>query len=337
METLQLPPQWSTFARQTDWVFYFIYYLSVAFFVAICAAMVYFVWKYRRKPGVMSEPSGHNNLLEIGWTVSPLVLLVFLFHVGYRGYVDLTMPPADAMEIRVRARKWAWDFEYANGGHATVLHVPVHRPVKLILSSEDVIHSLYIPAFRVKRDAVPGYYSTMWFEATQTGETDFFCTEYCGAAVGTSEYREGDPNVGREGDRRHTGHFSMIGRVKIETRAEFSTFLESILRPPTDPATGREVSPEVWGSLIYRSSQCNTCHSIDGSAMTGPSWRGLFGRSREFVDGTNRVADANYLRESILQPNAHVVRGFNGVMPSFAGTLRDQQIDALIAYIRTLR
>jgi cytochrome c oxidase subunit 2 len=337
METLQLPPQWSTFARQTDWVFYFIYWLSVVLFVVIIGAALYFVYKYRRREGVKAEPTGHATLLEITWTVSPLVLLAFLFHIGFRGYIDLTVVPADAMEIRVRAKKWSWDFEYPNGGHSGILHVPVNRPVKLVLSSEDVIHSLYIPAFRVKRDAVPGFYSTMWFEATQTGETDLFCTEYCGAATGTTEYREGDPNVGREGNRRHVGHFSMITRVKIESQAEYNTFLESILRPPTDPATGREATPEVWGGILYRSQQCNTCHSTDGSAMTGPTWRGLFGRQRQFTDGTSTTADANYIRQSVLQPNSRVVQGFSPVMPSFAGTLRDNQIDAIIAYIRTLR
>ncbi len=336
METLQLPPQWSTNAHRVDEVFYFTYWLSVILFVGIIGTAAYFVWKYRRVPSVKSEPTGHNNFMEIGWTVSPLVLLAYLFHVGFRGYIDMMIPPADAMEIRVRARKWAWDFEYPNGGHSTILHVPAHRAVKLVLSSEDVIHSLFIPAFRVKRDAVPGFYSTMWFEATTTGTTDLFCTEYCGAASGTSEYRPGDPDVGREGNRRYTGHFSMITTVKIESSAEYATFLESILRPPVDPATGREVTPAVWGSIIYRSQQCNTCHSTDGSAMTGPTWQGLFGRNREFVDGTSQTADANYIRQSILQPNAHVVRGFTPVMPSFAGTLRDNQIDAIIAYMRTL-
>jgi cytochrome c oxidase subunit 2 len=336
METMQLPPQWSTFARQTDWVFYFLYWLSVFLFVAIIGTALYFVWKYRRKPGVKAEPTEHATLLEIIWTVSPLALLAFLFHVGFKGYLDMSVAPADAIEIRVRAKKWSWDFEYPNGGHSNALHVPVNRPVRLTLSSEDVIHSLFIPAFRLKKDAVPGYYTTAWFEATQTGETDLFCAEYCGAATGTVEVNPGDPEVGREGNRRHVGHFSMLAKVHVHTMAEYNQFLESILRPPIDPATGREATPEKWGEMLYRSQQCNTCHSIDGTAMTGPTWRGLFGRVRTFSDGTSATADANYIRQSILQPNAKVVQGYNAVMPSFAGTLRDNQIDAIIAYIRTL-
>jgi cytochrome c oxidase subunit 2 len=129
----------------------------------------------------------------------------------------------------------------------------------------------------------------------------------------------------------------MITKVRIMSQTDYNNFLESILRPPIDPATGREATPEKWGEMLYRSQQCNTCHSTDGSAMTGPTWRGLYGRQRNFTDGSSTTADANYLRQSIIAPNAKVVQGFNGVMPSFAGTLRDNQIDAIIAYIRTLR
>lgn len=328
--TVQLPGQWSTVAPAIDWVFYFIYWLSVVLFVGIIGTAVYFAYKYRRQPGVKAEPTGHNTVMEVAWTVSPLIILVVLFHWGFKGYMDLTVAPANAIDIRVRARKWSWDFEYPNGAHSVnEVHVPLRRPVRFVMSSEDVIHSMFIPNFRVKRDAVPGYYSTLWFEATQAGTTDFFCTEYCGASD--------QPSRGPDGAMAFNGHFSMIGHVVVEPQADFERYMEAQFRPPTDPTTGQQVTPERWGEMLYRSSQCFTCHSVDGAAGTGPTWRGLFGASRRFTDGTSTNADENYLRESILNPSAHIVQGFNPVMPTFRGSLRDNQIDAIIAYIRTLR
>jgi len=183
--TVQLPGQWSTVAPHVDWVFYFIYWMSVILFVGIIGTALYFVWKYQRKPGVQAEPTGHNLPLEVGWTVAPVIFLVLLFHWGFQGYVQMTVPPANAMEIRVRARKWSWDFEYPNGAHVVnELHAPVGRPVKLIISSEDVLHSFFVPAFRVKRDAVPGMYGTMWFQATTTGNTPFSTQTYPAAEGG---------------------------------------------------------------------------------------------------------------------------------------------------------
>ena len=343
--TMQLPGQWSTFGVGYDWLFYFIYWLSVVLFVVVVGAALYFVVKYRRRPGVKSEPTGHYLLLEIGWTVSPLILLVMLFHWGFAGYVSLTAPPPDALDIRVRARKWSWDFEYPNGGHSQdELHVPVGRPVRLILSSEDVIHAMYIPGFRVKRDAVPGSYSTLWFEATHVGRTRYFCAEYCGAAE--------QPVHEADGTDRYTGHFSMNGWVNIHPvdgpaaesvsgentwRSGWASYLENVLRAPIDPATGHEVTPAQWGELLYARNQCNTCHSVNGSAMTGPTWQHMFGQNVDLADGTHVLVDENYVRESILQPAVKVVRGFNPVMPSYQGSLTDRQLDALIAYIRTLR
>lgn len=331
--TVQLPGQWSTFAPEVDGVYYFIYWLSVVLFVAITAAAIYWTVKYRRRPGVKSEPTGHNTVLEVGWTVTPLVLLVVLFHWGFQGYVKLTSAPTDAIDIRVRAQKWSWDFEYPNGGHTVnELHVPAHRPVRLVLSSNDVLHSFYVPAFRVKRDAVPGYYSTLWFEATHVGQTDFFCTEYCGAAA-TRSGEELRPGRGRFD---WAGHFSMMGQVTIHDRNGWVTFLDRVLAPPTDPTTGREVTPAQWGALLYRSSQCFTCHSTNGAPMTGPTWQGIFGHNVSLASGESVMVDENYLRRSILQPNAQVVQGFQPVMPTYQGQLNDRQIDALIAYIRTL-
>lgn len=327
--TVQLPGQWSTFAPDVDWIFYFIYWMSVILFVGIIGTVLYFVWKYQRKPGVKSEPTGHNLPLEVGWTIAPLFVLVLLFHWGFSGYVDLTVAPANAMDIRVRARKWSWDFEYPNGAHeVNELHVPLNRPVRLVMSSEDVIHAFFVPAFRVKRDAVPGSYQTVWFQATHAGTTNFFCAEYCGAAESGSR--------GEHGEELWAGHYAMIGHVVIEEEAAFLRHLDTINGPPIDPATHQPVTVEGWGAALYRSSQCYTCHSTDGSNMTGPTWKGLFGTQQPLADGTSVLADENYIRSSILNPQQQIVRGYQPVMPTYRGSLNDRQIDALIAYMRGL-
>lgn len=324
--TVQLPGQWSTLAAQTDSTFYFIYWLSVLMFVGIIGAMLYFVVKYKRVPGVKAEPTGHNNLLEIGWTVAPAFLLVVLFHRGFQGYINSLVSPADSMEVRVRARKWAWDFEYPNGGHSNELHVPLNRPVRLIISSEDVLHAVFIPAFRVKRDAVPGAYGTLWFQATQLGRTELFCAEYCGAA------ETGTPGENPNGLLSNwAGHYSMMAQVIIENQPEYDRYVETLLRRPDRFHTDAE-----WGADLFVRNQCNTCHSLNGAASTGPTFQNLFGRVEHFQDGSSLTVDDNYIRESILTPMARVVRGYNPVMPSFRGTLREQQINALLQYIRTV-
>jgi cytochrome c oxidase subunit 2 len=326
--TVQMPGQWSTFAPNVDFIFYFIYWMSVILFVGIIGAALYFVWKYQRKPGVKAEPTGHNLPLEVGWTVAPVFFLALLFHWGFRGYTDLTVSPANAMEIRVRGRKWSWDFEYPNGAHETnTLHVPVNRPVRLVLSSDDVIHSFFVPAFRVKRDAVPGMYSMMWFQATHEGTTNYFCAEYCGAAETASR--------GEHGEEVFSGHFSMNGHVVVDNDARFAAHLEEINGPPI--VNGQPVTPVQWGALLYRSSQCYTCHSVDGAAGTGPTWQHMVGHPVTLTDGTTVEVDTNYLRESILNPQAKVVRGFQPVMPTYRGSLNDRQIDALIAYMQSLQ
>lgn len=326
----QLPAQWSTFGPGYDWLFYFIYWMSVVLFVGIVGTMIYFVVKYQRKAGVKAEPTGHNLVMELAWTVAPVIFLVLLFHWGFSGYVSLTSPPPDALDIRVRARKWSWDFEYPNGGHtANEVTVPINRPVRFVLSSEDVVHAMFIPAFRVKRDAVPGMYTTLWFQATHTGDTRFYCAEYCGAAD--------EPVTLADGSRRETGHFSMGGMVHIVPQARWMPFLDGILGAPQDPTTHRQMSVERWGELLYTQQNCNGCHSVNGTPMAGPTWQHLFGHNVPLVGGATVVSDENYLRRAILQPNAELVQGFPPIMPSYQGSLTDRQLDALIAYIRTLR
>ncbi|MEX1310786.1 MAG: cytochrome c oxidase subunit II, partial [Candidatus Sulfomarinibacteraceae bacterium] len=199
-----MPPQVSTVAQGVDWLFNFILAISVFFFLLIVVAMVIFVIKYRHREGQGAEESpSHNMALELTWTVIPLILVVVIFVFGFKGYLDMSTPPSNAYEILVEGQKWNWSFTYPNGYIDSNLHVPVDRPIRLVMSSQDVIHSLYIPAFRVKMDVVPGRYAKAWFEATEPGEYDLFCAEYCG-----------------------TSHSDMIAHVVVHPVGEFETWLE---------------------------------------------------------------------------------------------------------------
>ncbi len=314
--SVQMPAQMSTFAPAVDDIYYFIYWMSVVFLVGITGAAAYFSWKYKRKPGVKAEPTGHNTVLEIGWTVAPIFVLIYLFHAGFKGYLDLAVAPADAMEVRVRGLQWSWDFEYPNGAHMNQLVVPVNKPVKLIMSSSDVLHAFFVPAFRVKRDLVPGMYTSLWFQATQTGETNVFCAEYCG---------------GRSTENAQSGHWSMITKAKILSADEFDKQMSAAVGPPEGKTT------EQWGEILYKSKNCFGCHTVDGSKGAGPSWKGKFGSTETLSDGSQIKIDENYIRESMLDPQAKIVQGFGPVMPTYKGILNDKEIDALISYIKTLK
>ncbi len=315
--TFQMPPQMSTLAAGVDDTYYFIYWLSVLFLVGITGAVVYFAWKYKRVPGVKAAPTGHNTPLEIGWTVAPIFVLIFLFHAGFKGYLDMSVVPADAIEIRVRGSQWSWDFEYPNGGHSNKLHAPLHKPVKLIMSSADVLHAFFVPAFRIKRDLVPGMYTSLWFEATDTGEVDLFCAEYCG---------------GRTVGDNSSGHWSMITSVIVETPDAYQKFVDGIGGRPGEIKTDEE-----WGAKLWDTKNCKSCHTVDGSKAAGPSWKGKYGTMETMTDGKQMMVDENYIRESILDPQAHIVKDFGPVMPPYKGTVSDKELDALIKYIKTLK
>jgi cytochrome c oxidase subunit 2 len=301
-----MPPQVSTVAQSVDWLFNFILAISVFFFILIVVVMVVFVLKYRRREGQNAESSPSHNLpLELTWTAIPVVLVIIIFFFGFRGFLDMATPPANSYEILVDAQKWKWSFTYPNGYVDENLHVPVDRPVRLVMSSADVIHSLYVPAFRIKRDVVPGRYAKVWFEATEPGEYDLFCAEYCG-----------------------TSHSDMLAHVIVHPTGEFETWLEqasNFLKTMTPVDAGRK---------LFQSRGCTQCHSLDGSAKTGPTLLGIFGRSVALADGSTITVDENYIRESILEPTARVVAGFEPVMPTFQGRLKDQEIMAIIAYLK---
>jgi cytochrome c oxidase subunit 2 len=245
----------------------------------------------------------HNTMLEVTWSVIPTMLVIMIFWWGVKTYMNLIVVPRGAIEMQVSARKWMWSFEYPSGKRdSAVLHVPLNTPVKLIMSSDDVIHSFFVPDFRVKQDVVPGRYTTLWFQATQLGEHQVFCTEYCG-----------------------TGHSDMWAKVIVDTPEEYQKYVTANV----------DVEPTAKvGAELFEKNACVTCHTTDGSPKIGPTFKGLFGRTEALTDGSTLTVDENYIRESIVDPTAKVVKGFQPVMPPFKGVLTDNQIKALIAFIK---
>jgi cytochrome c oxidase subunit II len=325
--TFQLPDNVSTSSASFDDAYYFVYWVSVVFFVAIVGAMCWFAYKYRKRPGHKPEPTGHNMVLEVAWTIAPIFLLVYLFHIGFKGYMDLAVAPADAIEIRVRASQWNWEFEYPNGGKDDRLHIPRDKNVKLIMSSSDVLHAFYVPELRTKRDLVPGMFTNAWFNASKNGTYTIYCAEYCG---GKNDGNKNDIQaklLDAQG-KPQTGHWAMLSEAVVEDYDTWKKHVESKGDDPTKP-------PEEKGKAIYE-RLCKSCHSVDGTKLAGPSWKGIFGKDEATSAGPVKV-DENYLRESILEPNAKVVTGFAPAMPTFKGQLKDKDIDYVISYIKSLK
>jgi len=305
-DNFQLPEQLSTGAAEVDELYMFIYWFSAIFTAGIVAVMIYCIVKFRRRPGVKAEPVGHNLVMELVWTFGPVVFIAALFHLGFKVYVHNAVPAEGAMEIRARGRQWLWEFEYPTGMRSTnELRLPLGRPVKFIISSDDVLHSFYVPGARLKRDAVPGMYNNISFTPNRLGDMQVFCAEYCG-----------------------TSHSGMLATIKVVTPEEFDKFLKE--------GETFDGPPEAWGEKIYSQQACKTCHSVDGSKMPGPTWKGLWGKTETMADGSTVKVDENYVHESILKPQAKITAGFTTTqMPPF--TLNDKQIDAVIAYMKTLK
>jgi cytochrome c oxidase subunit 2 len=303
-------------APSIDNAYMFIFWFSVVFFVVVNVAMIYFVVKYKRKPGVKPEPTGHFMKLELFWTITPTIFIFFLFHAGFKDYIRNATAAEGATEIRVRGKKWNWEFEYPTGDRApSELTLEVNRPYKMIISSDDVLHSFYIPEFRMKRDAVPGQYSFIQFTPTVVGDAHVFCAEYCG-----------------------TSHSGMLASVKVLPSDKYKEW-EKTLGKCT--GTKEECEPAHWGASLFTKNGCPTCHGvggtgeISGSKSPGPRLVGLFGRMENCMSG-QVMADENYIRESVLRPQAKIVTGYTTVqMPTFV--FKDDQLDAIIAYIKSLK
>lgn len=305
-----LPPQKSTIASDVDALFNFINIVSAVILIGIVIAIVYFVIKYKRKSdNDITSLVDHNNTLEITWSAIPLVLIIIVFVWGFRDFMRMRTAPGDAYEIHVTGKSWLWEYTYVNGGkNLNDLYVPAGRPIKLVMSSADVLHSFYVPDYRIKQDVVPGRYTTVWFEVKEPGQSQIFCTEYCGRS-----------------------HSDMLGKVIALEQSEFDQWLKTSGGKPED------MSLAEWGEVLYTKSGCQACHSLDGSKIIGPSFKGSWGQNRAFTDGSTGVVDENYIRTSIINPSGKIVSGYDPVMPSYDGTFSDEDLSAIIEFIKSLK
>jgi cytochrome c oxidase subunit 2 len=299
------PEQASTVAGQVDALYYFLVAVSVFFSTLIFLLVFYFAIKYRRRSEAEMPVQIHGSLrLELLWTIIPFCLAMVMFAWGARLYFVTSRPPADALEIQVIGKQWMWKFQHPTGQREiNELHVPLGQPVKLTMASEDVIHSLYVPAFRIKRDVLPGRYTSAWFEATKIGTYHLFCAEYCG-----------------------TEHSLMGGQVIVMAPMQYQNWLSG--------GTSGE-SPISAGERRFQQLGCNTCHRAEAEAR-GPALAELFGKTVQLQSGETVVADEAYIRESILNPKARMVLGYQPLMPTYQGLISEEGVLQLIAYIKSL-
>ena len=299
------PEQASTVAADVDNLYFFLLAITAFFSTLIAGLVIYFAIRYRRRSEVeLPEPITGSTKLETLWTVIPAIIVMVIFTWGAKVFLSLHRAPSDATPIYVVGKQWMWKLQHLEGQREiNELHVPVGRSVKLIMSSEDVIHSFYIPAFRVKADVLPGRYTSIWFKATKPGEYHLFCAEYCG-----------------------TKHSGMIGKVVAMEPVAYETWL----------AGGpREQSMTARGQFLFQNFSCHTCHRADGQGR-GPALEGIFGKTISLQNGQKVVVDDNYLRESILTPASKVLAGYQPVMPTFQGLVNEEALAQLLAYIKSL-
>jgi len=303
-----LPVQASTIAGEVDALYFFLIGVSLFFSLLIAGLILRFMVVYRRRAVTDVPALVHGSLLLEGvWTVIPFVIVMFVFGWGAKIFAALHDPPTDALEIHAVGKQWMWKLQHLEGKREiNELHIPVGRPVKLTMTSEDVIHSFYVPAFRTKQDVIPGRYTTTWFEATRPGVYHLFCAEYCG-----------------------TLHAGMIGRVVAMEPAEFQMWLAG------DAPGGAAIPIVEAGAALFEAQGCASCHQ-PGIHARAPELGGLFGREVQFTDGSTAVADETYLRESIVDAGKRVVAGFEPLMPTYQGLLSEEQILQLVAYLKSL-
>jgi cytochrome c oxidase subunit 2 len=300
------PEQASTMAPRVDQLYYFLLGISVFFATLILILIVTFAVKYRRRSDdERPRPISGNLGLEILWTLVPLSLTLVMFVWGARLYFITFYPPSDALEINVVAKQWMWKAQHAEGrSEIDELHIPTGRPVKLIMTSQDVIHDFFVPAFRVKNDVLPGRYTTLWFEATKPGAYQLFCSQYCG-----------------------TQHSGMIGHIIALEPAEFQAWLSG---------GATVVSMATAGENLFQKLGCVSCHAQNDTGR-GPSLVGLLGKTVRLQSGASVTADEDYIRESILNPQAKIVAGYQPIMPTFKGLISEDGIMQIIAYLKSLK
>jgi cytochrome c oxidase subunit 2 len=313
----QLPPDASTFAGDVNGVYYLCLAICAFFFFLVTGILAYSVlkWRRRRPDQPPASMTTHNTALEVTWTLVPLVILMVMFAWGWKGALHMTVAPADSLQYQVVGQQWEWQVTHPGSPGPVIneMWVPVNRNVKVSLYSNDVLHAFFVPAFRVKRDVLPGRYQMVWFNATRLSPRDpetgkslgypLFCAEYCG-----------------------TNHSYMIARVHVVTQEEWDTRPWEIM--PTEPLE--------LGEFIYQ-RRCKSCHSTDGSEVVGPSFKGVWGKEEEMADGTKVTVDEAYVTESIKQPEARKVKGYEDKSMSLFPDINDTQIAGIIEYLKTLK
>ncbi len=298
----------SNLAKGVDFTFEFIFTTAFIFIVGITAFLIYTLIRFSRKREKHPRQFTGNTTLEIIWTVIPLIIVLVMFYIGLIGFTPMRKVPADAMNITAIGQMWRWEFDYGDNRISKDLVVPLNKDVKLNLVSKDVNHSLFIPAFRLKEDVVPGYNNYMWFKPTMKGEFDIFCAEYCGL-----------------------NHSGMLGKVVVLDSADYNKWYAELIK--STPAV------EAPGLALLKKNNCLACHSLDGSRIVGPSFKGLYGSKVQIITDKGELtvnADDNYIRRAIIDPGSKVVKGFNkGLMQSYKGILSDQDISSIIAYFKS--
>lgn len=299
------PDQASTLAKDVDAIFFFGLGIAVIFSILIAALVIVFATRYkRRRVDEVGQKEQSPMWLELAWSIIPLFIMLFMFGWGMQVYFKSYRTPADAERYYVVGKQWMWKIQHPEGNREiNTFHVPVNRPIEVVLTSEDVIHSFFIPAFRIKRDAVPGRYTSAWFTATETGEFDIYCAEYCGAE-----------------------HSLMIGKVIVMEEHEYESWLAG-----TKPEQPLAMS----GAQLFQQYNCHTCHREDSDARA-PYLGGLDGSTVTLMDGSSVVADDAYIRSSIMNPGGQIVAGYQPIMPTYRGQIGEEQILELLSYIKSL-
>jgi cytochrome c oxidase subunit II len=299
------PPQASSTAQQVDWIYFALTALTFLICAIVFLPIIFFAVKYRTgSTADRSNPRVESILIESGWTIVPLVIFIGLFSWGAIIYFEIERPPRDALQVQVVGKQWMWKLQHAEGkSEINELHVPVGRAVTLTMTSQDVIHSFFVPAFRVKQDVVPGRYTSEWFKPTKPGEYHIFCAQYCG-----------------------THHSGMIGRVVVMEPIDYEKWL----------STGQSTeSITVVGERLFRERGCSGCHSPN-SQFRAPLLEGVFGKPAPLEGGDIVTADERYMRDSILLPGKEIAKGYQNIMPSYTGQVSEEEIMQLIAYLKSI-
>ncbi len=321
---LFLPEQASDYARRVDHLHYFVITTTMIAAAGVFLTALVFYVKYKRRSD--DDPTPHvepRAIHEVFFVAVPLAFFLLWFAIGFPQFVELSRPPAGAMDVYVQGKKWMWKFSYPGGPSSLdALRVPAGRPVRLLITSRDVIHSFFAPQLRVKQDALPGRYTQTWFTATKPGRYEIFCAEYCGL-----------------------GHSAMLAELVVMPAAEFDDWLATQRRglavaADASPVPGETVRPGSSlvdeGRRIAGEKGCMKCHSVDGTRHIGPTWIQLYGKTERLATGRTIVADEGYITKSIMDPGADVVAGYQNVMPTFQGVLSPPEIAAIVEYIKSL-